>query len=104
LPEKNNEYKLIILENRIIKIFFTTIYCYIDVYLNKEFDNEKDLKKRVYLDNRFFIRRVLNILKFSIRPFKKYYLFKGELKVEYYSRDYLINIFAGNTVVLFLLF
>jgi len=104
LPEKNNEYELIILENKIIEIFFTIICCYIDVYLNKEFDNEKDLKKRIYLNNRFFIRRVFNILKFNIRLFKKHYLFKKKLKVEYYSRDYLINIFTENIIVLFLLF
>jgi len=104
LPEKNNEYELIILENKIIEIFFTIIRYYIDVYLNKKFDNEKDLKKRIYLNNRFFIRRVFNILKFNIRLFKKKYFFKKKLKVEYYNRNYLINIFTKNTVILFLLF
>jgi len=71
LFEKNNEYKLIILER----------------------------KKRFNLNNRFLIRRVFNVLKFNIRLLKKHYL-----KIEYYNRNYLINIFTGNIILLFLLF
>jgi hypothetical protein len=73
LPEKENEYKLIFFENKVIEIFFTIIRCHFDVYLNKKFDNEKNLKKRIYLNNRFFIRRIFNIFKFNIRPLKKHH-------------------------------
>ena len=58
----------------------------------------------IYLNKRFFIRRIFNLKSFIIRVLRQLYSIYNELKIIYFNRDYLEIIITKSSFYLFYLF
>ena len=62
---------------------------HIEIYLDREFENDKneDKDEIIYLDNRFYIKRVLNLKSINVRSLRQLYVIREKLKMQFFDRQ-----------------
>lgn len=96
--------ELYIVEDIIIEVSPSEIDAVVDIFLDREF-NDNDGEDRVYSHDTFFIRRILNVESENFRPVRKLLQTRAELEVEYFGRDYVETHFSrSHTSFPYLLF
>lgn len=94
-----------LVEDRNLQCKVSTISRHVDIYLDREYDVDEDDSERIYEDDRYFIRRVVNLGSHTVRPVQYMHPTRGELEVLEYGREYLEKIVTKpHTFLPYLLF
>ena len=94
LPLDDN-HELYLLEDVLLEQTPDTIDRQLAIYLDREYGDNEDEQEVVYPDDRFYIRRVLNIQSSSVRPLRQLHQTRAELEVAHFGRDNM-DLFATN--------
>ena len=97
LPSDLDDHELVILEDKLLEVPPSSILHHLSIYLDREHDEDED--EIIIPDDRFFVRRVINLSTVTIRALKLLQATRGELEVAYYGREFLVERFARNRVV-----
>ena len=80
----NNEHELFLLKNLFIKQFLYEINRYLDIYLNRKYNN-KDEKNIIYI--RKYIKKVLNFQSLNMRSLYQLHQIREKFEINYYNRE-----------------
>ena len=85
-----NDHELFLLNDQISNVFIFNIDQHIFVHMNRKYDDDE---KQLYNDERFYIKRVLNFLRWRVKFLRQLHSIKNELKIEYFDRDWFAKVF-----------
>ena len=91
--QDNDTHEMFIIEDILLELSVESIIRHLNVYLDREFNVGDD--ETVFLDNRFFIRRVLTMHSYGCRPLRLLHPTRGELEVAHFGREH-IEAFNSN--------
>ena len=72
------------LNDQINNAFIFNIDQHIFVHMNRKYDDDE---KKFYNDERFYIKKMLNVFRQRIKFLRQLHSIKNELKIEYFDRD-----------------
>ena len=96
--------ELFLLEDVLLEQSPQSIIRHLDIYYDRDYGWNGD-DELIYADDRYFIRRVLNLQSSTVRPLRQLHPTRGELEVAYFGRATLEAIVARSPLCLpYLLF
>lgn len=99
-----NEQELFLEKSIELEISLISLDVYFFVYFDREYNDVQDIKK-IYRDNRQYMRRVLNVKDYNIRSFRQLHQIREDLKIQYFDREQFAKIFDNSYIfILYLLF
>lgn len=96
--EYGGQSELLLLEDEIVEVLETDIQHHLPVHLDRDFSGKG--RETYFDDDRFYIRRVLRIDKSTVRPAKKLHPTRGELEIDEYGREHLVEMFDSGVPVI----
>ena len=84
----SDQHEYFLLEDYILEVSVSDINRHLAIHLDREFSGSED-DEAVFTDDRFYIRRVLNLSQSTIRPIRQLHQIRGELEVSYFGRNVL---------------
>ena len=101
----NDKHEFFLLEDVLLEETPQSIIRHLNIYCDRDFGWDEEEKEEVYPDERFFIRRVLNLKSSTVRALRQLHPTRGELEVAYFGREHLEAIVAKSPLCLpYLLF
>ena len=85
--DHNNIHEMFIVEDVLLELSVDAIDRHLNIYLDREYDVDDD--EIVFPDDRYFIRRVLNVQLSTCRPLRQLHPTRGELEVAHFGREHM---------------
>ena len=102
--ENENIKKMCLIENKNLQYKMNTINRHVNIYFNRKYDLNENDNEKIYENNKYFIKRMIN-LNFHIVRFVQYmYSIKKKLKILKYEREYLKKIVTKFYIFLLYIF
>ena len=81
---RSNNHELFFLNDQINNVFVHNIDQHIFVHMNRNYDDDE---KQFYFDERFYIKKMLNVFRRRIKSLRQLHSTRNELKIEYFDRN-----------------
>ena len=102
--ERFDDHELFILKSTKMNVKLRNLDRHLLIYLNKKFNEQIDIEK-IYMNDRYYVRRVLNQTSYRIRSLRHMHQTREELEIEYLNREYVAKVFSkSHTFFSYLLF
>lgn len=93
---QSNDYELIIVENDDYEIFIFFFIHHLNIYLNKDYDNDDNVDiEQSFTNDTIYIKKIINIRFKFIRFLRCLYSTKKKLKMHYFDRQHVENCFVN---------
>ena len=103
--ENKNTRKICLIKNRNLCCKINLINRHVNIYFNRKYDVNENANETIYENNKYFIKRIVNLNSYVVRPLQYIHSIKKKLKIQQYERNYLKKIVTKfHTSFLYLFF
>ena len=87
--ENENTKKMCLIENRNLCCKINFINRHVNIYFDRKYDVNENVDEAIYENNKYFIRRIINLNFHVVRSLQYMHSIRKELKIQQYEREYL---------------
>ena len=102
--ENENIKKMCLIKNKNLQCKMNTINRHVNIYFNRKYDVNENDNERIYENDKYFIKRMINLNFYIVRFVQYMHSIKKKLKILKYEREYLKKIVTKPYIFLSYLF